>query len=118
LAGSLFDYNIRRASCVCRGKMEKSFRVSGKLNEGPVLWFVNRGTEGGYYALDEAFSREEAASLRRLLKRRNLECRIHEVPGSAAAEQQASWNLIGKVVELEQEDADQLSFSVVGCLEA
>ena len=88
------------------------------MEQTPVLWFVNRSTEGGYYALDEAFSREEAASARRLLKRRNLECRIHEVSGSAPADQQASWNLIGKVVELEQEDTGQLSFSVVGCLEA
>ncbi len=88
------------------------------LEQGPVFWFVNRSAERGFYALDEAFSREEAAGLRRALKRRNLECRIQKIPASTAAEQPAAWNLIGKLVELEQEDADQLSFSVVGCLEA
>ena len=88
------------------------------LEQGPVFWFVNRSAEPGNYALDESFSRKEAAGLRRALKRRNLECRIQKIPVSAAAQQPASWNLIGKVVELEQEDADRLSFSVVGCLEA
>lgn len=88
------------------------------LERERVFWFVNRSAEPGYYALDEAFSRKEAVCLRRALKRRNLECRIQKIHASAAAEQPASWNLIGKVVELEQEDADQLSFSVVGCLEA
>jgi hypothetical protein len=97
--------------------MEKMFRVTGKLVQGPVLWFVNRSKEPGTYALDESFSREEATRLERLLKSRILECRIREISGATCAEDSPSWNLIGRVVALEQEDADQLSFSVVGCVE-
>lgn len=117
LEGRRFDYNIRRTSCVCRDEMAKLFRVRGRLAQGPVLWFVNRSTESGSYALEEGFSREEAARLERLLKSRNLECRVQEIPGCAAAERPASWNIIGPLVELAQGDGNQLPFCVVGCLE-
>jgi hypothetical protein len=112
---SRFNYNIRRAFCVYQCKMKRLFRVRGNLKQGPVLWFVNRSAETGCYALDEAFSREEAERLQRLLQKRNVECRIQEITANTGAERSASWNLIGRLVQLE--DGDQLPFSVVGCLE-
>ncbi len=93
------------------------YRIRGSLQEGTVLFFVNRSTEPGSYALDESFSREEAICLQRLLKGRNLQCRVQEIPPGGAAGRPASWNLIGRLVELERSVADRLSFSVVGCLE-
>ena len=99
--------------------MKRSFRVRGEMQGGSVLWFVNRSPEAGCYALDEAFSREEAERLQRVLHSRRLECRIQEIhPESAGAQASPAWNLIGRLVELEQEDADQLFFAVVGCLAA
>jgi hypothetical protein len=112
----LSDYNIGRAFCVCRNRMAKLFRVKARLNQGSVLCFVNRSTESGRYALEEGFSREEATSLERLLKSRNLECRIREIPAGIAADRLASWNIIGPLVELAPGDTDQLPFHVVGCL--
>lgn len=80
---------------------------------------MNRSTECGCYALDEAFSREEAERLALLLRKGNLECRIQEIiPESAGVEHSPAWNLIGRLVELDQEDADRLPFAVVGCFEA
>ena len=108
--------NIHWAFCVCRGKMERKYRVTGTMEQGAVLWFVNRSKEPGYYALDESFSRDEASRLDQLLKRRNLECRIKEVSRSVAAEQSASWNLLGRLIELEQAEAGRLPFRVVCCL--
>ena len=96
--------------------MERKYRVTGTLEQGAVLWFVNRSKEPGYYALDESFSREEASRLDQLLKRRSLECRIKEVSRSAPAEQAASRNLLGRLVELERAEEDRLPFRVVGCL--
>jgi hypothetical protein len=97
--------------------MKRSFRVLGKLEGEAILWFVNRSADTGYYALDEAFSREEARRLSRLLQDRMMECRIQEIPpGSSGAGDSPAWNLIGRLVELDREDADQLPFSVVGCL--
>ena len=96
--------------------MEKKFRVTGNMAEGPVIWFVNRSTETEYYALDESFSQEEATCLARLLKNRNLECRIEEIPDCAVAAQSDSWNLIGRLFELVRRDRDQLSFPVIGCI--
>ena len=93
--------------------------MRGKLEEHAVLWFVNRSAEPGWYALDEAFTREEAESLALFLQKRNLDCRIREIPpGSAGVEDSPAWNLIGRLVELDQKDADRLAFAVVGCLEA
>jgi hypothetical protein len=94
------------------------YRVEGSLKEGPVLFFVNRSAEPGSYALDESFSREEAICLARLLQSRDLECRVREVSADSAAGQPASWNLLGRLVELDQSDGDLLSFPVVGCLES
>lgn len=89
------------------------------MQGGSVTWFVNRSREAGCYALDEAFSRKEAEQLRRLLHSRKLECRIQEIPPeSAGARASPAWNLLGRLVELEQEDEDRLRFAVVGCLEA
>ena len=103
-------------SCVFEDKMERVFRVRGELKEGPVFWFVNRSPEPGCYALDEAFSREEAERLGRFLQNRSMECRIQEInPESAGGEESPVWNLIGKLVQLE--DGYQLPFPVVGCLE-
>ena len=80
---------------------------------------MNRSPEPGCFALDEAFSREEAGRLERLLRDRKLECRIKEIPlESAGVEDSPAWNLIGRLVELDQEDADRLPFAVVGCMEA
>jgi len=80
---------------------------------------VNRSPEPGCFALDEAFSREEAGRFERLLQDRKLECRIKEIPlESAGVEDSPAWNLIGRLVELDQEDADRLPFAVVGCMEA
>ena len=97
--------------------MEKLFRVRARLAQGPVLWFVNRSTESGSYALEEGFSRAEAIRLERLLSSRNLECRIQEIPAGITADQMVSWNIIGPLVELDPGDTDQLPFPVVGCLE-
>jgi hypothetical protein len=98
--------------------MKRTFRVQGKIEEGAVLWFVNRSAENGCYALDEAFGREEAQLFSRFLQNRELECRIQEIPpGSAGGENSPAWNVIGRLVELDRENADQLPFSVVGCLE-
>ena len=98
--------------------MKRSFRVRGKLEEVAVLWFVNRSAEPGGYALDDAFSREEAQRLVRLLQNKELECRIQEIPpGPAGVEDSPVWNLIGRLVELDQTDAARLPFSVVACLE-
>jgi hypothetical protein len=98
--------------------MKVSFRIRGKLKERPVFWFVNRSSEPGCYALDEAFSRDEAQRLERLLQNRSIECRVQKIsPGSAGVEDSPAWNLIGRLVELNPDDADQLPFSVVGCLE-
>ena len=111
------DYNIVRGFCVCTDRMAKLFRVRARLTQGPVLCFVNRSTESGSYALDEGFSRAEATSLERLLKSRNLECRIQEISAGIAADRLASWNIIGPLVELDPGDTDRLPFRVVGCLE-
>lgn len=97
--------------------MAKLFRVRGTLEQESILWFVNRSTEPGSYALDGNFSEEEAIRFDGLLRSRNLECRIEEVPRCAGAEEPAFWNLLGRLIELEQADADQLSFRVVGCVE-
>ena len=93
------------------------YRVRGSLEDGSVLYFVNRSTEPGSYALNESFSWEEATCLELLLKSRNLQCRVREIPAEAAAEQPTSWNLVGRLVELERTEADGLSFPVVGCVE-
>ena len=87
------------------------------MAQGPVLWFVNRSTERGSYALEEGFSREEATCLERLLRSRNLECRIQEIPSDIAEDQLDSWNFLGPLVDLDPGDTDQLPFHVVGCLE-
>jgi hypothetical protein len=98
--------------------MERSYRISGKLREGPVIWFVNRSMDPGCYALDEAFSREEAERLQRFLQDRSIEYRIQEIPPeSAGGEQSPVWILIGRLVELKRDETDRLSFAVVGCLE-
>jgi len=110
-------YNIRRACCVCKDEMARKYCVKGSLPEGPVLFFVNRSNQPGRYALDESFSREEATCLARLLQSRNLECRVREFRADGAAGQPASWNLLGRLIELDQSDGDLLSFPVVGCLE-
>lgn len=111
-----FNYNIRPARCVYEDEMERKFRVTGTVEDRAVIWFVNRCKEPGSYALDESFSREEAGRLDRLLKSRNLECRIEQIPGCAVALHSASWNLIGRLFRLDQSDEDQLSFPVVGCV--
>ena len=95
--------------------MAPLFRIASTLDQEEVLWFVNRSREAEIYALDEFFTPEEAACLEKLLRRRNGECRIEEVSPSAGTQEPASWNLLGRLVELE--DADQLSFRVVGCIE-
>jgi hypothetical protein len=98
--------------------MERTYRIRGKLSEEPVLWFVNRSPDPGCYALDEAFSREEAERLQRFLQDRSIEYRIQEIPPeSAGGEQSPVWNLIGRLVELKRDETDRLSFPVVGCLE-
>ena len=113
-----FAYNIRPACCVFQTKMKRLFRVRGIWKDGAVVWFVNRSAEAGWYALDEAFTREEAESLAAFLQRRNLECRIQEIPPqSAGSEGSPAWNLISRIVEMDQEDADRLPFAVVGCIE-
>jgi hypothetical protein len=85
------------------------------LKQKAVFWFVNRSTEAEIYALDEFFIPEEAACLEKLLRRRNGECRIEEVSPSAGTQEPASWNLLGRLIELEE--ADRLPFRVVGCVE-
>jgi hypothetical protein len=97
--------------------MKPLFWVASALNHKAVLWFVNRSTEPQTYALDEFFTAEEAARLEKLLQKRNEECRIKEVFRSAARKKPASWNLLGRLIELNKAEADQLSFRVVGCLE-
>jgi hypothetical protein len=117
LINGCFDYNIHPCYRVIQSNMKRSFRVWGKLEQQTVFWFVNRSTELGCYALDEAFSPEEAQRLERFLLNRRIECRIQViVPACAGAEDSPAWNLIGRLVELE--NGDQLPFPVVGCLEA
>jgi hypothetical protein len=79
--------------------MAKSFRVTGTVEKRAVIWFVNRSTEPGGYALDGSFSKEEASRLDRLLSSRDLECRIEEIPGCALAAQSALWNLLGRIFD-------------------
>ncbi|MBN2553642.1 MAG: hypothetical protein JXB06_12775, partial [Spirochaetales bacterium] len=83
-----------------------------------VLWFVNRSGEPEFYALDEYFTSEEAADLEKLLRRRNWDCRIEKVCGPVGDGQAASWNLLGRLIELDPAEADQLCFRVAGCLES
>jgi hypothetical protein len=96
--------------------MEPLFRIASTLKQKAVLWFVNRSMEPQIYALDELFTAEEAAHLEKLLQKRREECRIEQVSRSARRKP-ASWNLLGRLIELEQAESDQLPFRVVGCLE-
>ena len=98
--------------------MKPLFRVASTLEQGAVSWFVNRSGEPRLYALDECFTSEEAAGLEKLLRRCNWDCRMEKVRPSAEAGQGACWNLLGRLIELDPAEADQLSFRVVGCLEA
>jgi len=111
-------YNIHRGLFVCEDEMARLFCVTGTLGHRQVLWLVNRSGERGSYELDELFTDEEIAGFEKLLQRRNQEYWIKEIPRSLHAEELPSWNLIGRVFELEEQDADQLSFRVVGCVEA
>jgi hypothetical protein len=94
------------------------FRFTGTLGRRPVLWLVNRSGERGSYALDELFTEKEAACFKKLLQSRDQEYRIEEVPSTLRPEQLPSWNLAGRLVELEKRETDRLAFPVVGCLEA
>jgi len=111
------NYNICRVFFVCEDEMARLFRVTGTLGHRQVLWLVNRSGERGSYALDELFTEEEIAGFEKLLQRRNQKYRIKGIPRSVHPEELPSWNLIGRVFELEEQNADQLSFRVVGCLE-
>jgi hypothetical protein len=97
--------------------MEPLFRIASTLKQKAVLWFVNRSMEPQIYALDELFTAEEAACLEKLLRKRREECRIEQVSRSGGTKEPASWNLLGRLIELEQGESDQLAFRVVGCLE-
>jgi hypothetical protein len=114
----LLNYNICRVFFVCEAEMTRVFRVTGRLEQQQVLWLVNRSGERGTYALDELFTEEEVAGFEKLLESRNQEYRIEEILRSLHPEELPSWNLIGRVFELEDQGADQLSFRVVGCVEA
>ena len=114
----LLNYNICRVFFVCEAEMTRVFRVTGRLEQQQVLWLVNRSGERGTYALDELFTEEEVAGFEKLLESRNQEYRIEEILRSLHPEDLPSWNLIGRVFELEDQGADQLSFRVVGCVEA
>lgn len=103
---------------VCEDEMVRLFRVTGTLGHRPVLWLVNRSGERGSFALDELFTEEEAAGFEKLLQSRNLEFRIEEIPRPVQPEELTSWNLVGRLFELEEQGADHLSFRVVGCVEA
>ena len=94
------------------------FRVTGTLEYRPVLWLVNRSGESEGYCLDELFTEGEAAGFEKLLQSRNLDYRIEEIPRSLNPEEMPSWNLVGRVFELEEEENALLSFRVVGCVEA
>jgi hypothetical protein len=98
--------------------MTRVFRVTGRLEQQQVLWLVNRSGESGSYALDELFTEEEVSGFEKLLESRNLEYRIEENLRSSHPEELPSWNLIGRVFELEDQGADRLPFRVVGCVEA
>jgi hypothetical protein len=95
--------------------MSKLFRVTGVLGQSRVLWFVNRSRKRGGYELDELFSFEEASRFGGLLCGRGMECRIEEVCACSCGKQLASWNLAGRIVELDPADAARLPFRAVGC---
>jgi hypothetical protein len=92
--------------------MSGLFRVTGVLGQSRVLWFVNRSEKRGGYELDELFSFEEAACFESFLRSRGMECRIEK---ACAGEQLASWNLAGRIVELDPAEAARLPFRAVGC---
>ena len=69
--------------------------------------------------LDELLSEEEIEELRSYLQSRSLGCRIKEyLDPSHNEEALPSWNIIGRVYRLYEEDGYSLSFEVVGCIES
>jgi hypothetical protein len=101
---------------VCRDEMSGLFRVAGMLGQSRVLWFVNRNEGRGGYELDELFTSEEAFRFDSFLRSRDMECRVEEVCAPLRAEQMVSWNLAGRIVELDPAETAGLPFRVVGCL--
>jgi len=94
------------------------FLVTGALRERRLLWFVNRCKEPGGFALDELFTESEAAALQGFLKRRSRSCRIEKVERPPRPEELPSYNCLGPIFELAPEEAAELPFTAVGCVES
>ena len=112
------NFNICSLYSVYEDEMTRFFSVTGTVEQRQVFWFINRCAESGSYALDELFTEKEADDFKKLLQDRNQEYRIEEIPRPMSSKELPSWNLIGKVFELEGQDAGQLSFRVVSCAKA
>ena len=95
------------------------FTAASYKKDQRTIWFINRSGNSEDYELDELLSEKETAELRRYLQSRSLGCRIEEYLDSGHnGEALPSWNIIGRVYRLHEEDGYSLSFEVVGCIES
>ncbi len=95
------------------------FTAASYENDQRTVWFINRSGNSEDYELDELLSETEIEELRSYLQNRSPGCRIEEYLDSRHnGEALPSWNIMGRVHPLYEEDGYCLSFEVVGCIEA
>lgn len=95
------------------------FTVASYEKDQRTIWFINRSGNSEDYELDELLSEKETEGLRSYLESRSPGCRIEEYLDSGQNEEAlSSWNIMGRVYRLHEEDGYSLSFEVVGCIES